>query len=165
VSFDGPAALSPLVADLYRWWYRRRGTPADRLLVESFVLLDPHLVLAAGLVPYWSEFPVEPSADALERYLDGAEPYEEILLTLFQHGTDGVGVAPVERWRRILGMARRHGAFLGVDPRLHPRDFGSFGRFHRQLAGLPRSAPPAPLTLEELELFLAGRRDEAVTWT
>jgi pimeloyl-ACP methyl ester carboxylesterase len=165
VSFDGPAALSPLVADLYRWWYRRRGKPADRLLVESFVLLDPHLVLAAGLVPYWSEFPVEPSADALERYLDGAEPYEEILLTLFQHGTDGVGVAPVERWRRILGMARRHGAFLGVDPRLHPRDFGSFGRFHRQLAGLPVSAPPAPLTLEELELFLAGRRDEAVTWT
>jgi 2-hydroxy-6-oxonona-2,4-dienedioate hydrolase len=74
-------------------------------------------------------------------------------------------VAPVERWRGLLARARRRGAFLGVDPRLHPRDFGSFGRFHRQLAALPRHAMPAPLTLEELDLFLADRRDEAITWT
>jgi hypothetical protein len=51
-----------------------------------------------------------------------------------------------------------------MDPRRHPRDFGSFGRFHRQLAAMPRSAPPAPLTLEELDLFLAGRPDDAVSW-
>ncbi|WP_143517074.1 hypothetical protein [Pseudonocardia sp. MH-G8] len=71
------------------------------------------------------------------------------------HGTDGVGVAPVSQWREILGRARRRGAFLGVDPAAFPRDFGSFGRFHRALAGLPRVDPPAPLTLDELELFLA----------
>ncbi|GAA5133255.1 alpha/beta fold hydrolase [Pseudonocardia adelaidensis] len=165
VTFDAPAALSPLVADLYRWWYRRRDRPADRLLVESFVLIEPRLVLETGVVPYWSEFPVEPSAAALERYLDGVEPFEEILVTLFQHGTDGVGVAPAGRWRELSAMARRRGAFLGVDPRRHPRDFGSFGRFHRQLAGMPRAAPPAPLTLEELDLFLAGRRDESVDWS
>jgi pimeloyl-ACP methyl ester carboxylesterase len=164
VTFDAPAAISPLVADLYRWWYRRRGRSADRLLVESFVLLDPHLVLATGVVPYWSEFAVEPAADALARYLDGTEPYEEILLTLFQHGTDGVGVASVERWRALLARARRRGAFLGVDPGRHPRDFGSFGRFHRQLANLPRSTPPAPLTLEELDLFLSERGSDPVCW-
>jgi pimeloyl-ACP methyl ester carboxylesterase len=159
VTFDEPAALSPLVAELYRWWYRRRGRPEDRLLVESFVLLDPHLVLATGLVPYWSEFAVEPSADSLEKYLDGTQPYAEILLTLFQHGTEGVGVAPIERWRELLGRAGTRG-----DPRLHPRDFGSFGRFHRQLAGMARHTPPAPLTLDELDQFVAGRRDEAITW-
>jgi hypothetical protein len=35
----------------------------------------------------------------------------------------------------------------------------------RGLAALPRHALPAPLTLEELDLFLAERRDEAITWT
>jgi hypothetical protein len=65
----------------------------------------------------------------------------------------------------LLARARRRGAFLGVDPHRHPRDFGSFGRFHRQLAALPRHPLPAPLTLEELDLFLADRRDEAITWT
>jgi hypothetical protein len=29
---------------------------------------------------------------------------------------------------------------------------------------MPRSAPPEPLTLEELDLFLAGRADDAVSW-
>jgi hypothetical protein len=29
---------------------------------------------------------------------------------------------------------------------------------------MPRDTPPAPLTLEELDQFVAGRRDEAITW-
>jgi hypothetical protein len=157
VAFAEPAALSPLVADLYRWWYRRRGRPAQRLLVESSVLLDPHLALASGSVPYWSDFPVERSADALERYLDDTEPFDEILLTLFRSGTDVVAEAPVERWRALLGRARRHGAFLGIDPAALPRDSGSFERFHRELSALPRVDPPPPLTLSELDVFLAER--------
>ena len=28
IVFDEPEALSPLVADLYRWWYRSAGCPA-----------------------------------------------------------------------------------------------------------------------------------------
>ncbi|GAA3080463.1 hypothetical protein GCM10010464_50680 [Pseudonocardia yunnanensis] len=157
VAFDEPAALSPLIADLYRWWYLRRGRPAQRLLVESFLLLDPHLALATGSVPYWSQFPVEPAADAVERYLDHADPFEEILLTLFPPGTQDVAVAPAKRWRDLLGRARRHGAFLGIDPDAFPRGPGSFGRFHRELAALPRVDPPAPLTLSELDVFLAER--------
>ena len=74
MTIDDPEAASPLVADLHRWWYRRRGLPAERLLVESFVLLDLYLALATGSVPYRSDFPVDPSADALERYLDGGKP-------------------------------------------------------------------------------------------
>lgn len=39
--FDEPQSLSPAVADLYRSWYTERNLPADRLLVESSLLLEP----------------------------------------------------------------------------------------------------------------------------
>jgi len=39
VLFEEPERLSLLVADLYRWWYRERGLPADRLLVGSIILI------------------------------------------------------------------------------------------------------------------------------
>jgi pimeloyl-ACP methyl ester carboxylesterase len=156
--FDDPEDLSPLVADLYRRWYRGHGRVAERLLVESFVLLDPWLAVTRGAVPYWSKFPVDPSADALERYLAGTEPYDEIRIALFSHGTDGVGVAPAERWRALLGRARRRGEFLGVDVARFPRDFAGFGRFHRELrAWVPRCEPPPPLPVAEFEDFLAER--------
>ncbi|WP_433298725.1 alpha/beta fold hydrolase [Pseudonocardia sp. CA-142604] len=157
VAFDEPAALSPLIADLYRWWYLRRGRPAQRLLVESFVRLDPHLALATGSVPYWSQFPVERSADALERYLDHTEPFDEILMTLFPPGTEEAVVAPAKRWRDLMGRARRRGAFLGIDPDAFSRDTSGVGRFHRELSALPRVDPPAPLTLSELGVFLSER--------
>ena len=72
-------------------------------------------------------------------------------------GTFGIGLVPVEHWRAILNKARRQGAFLGVDERKFPRDFGSFVRYHTALEKrVPvRSPPPAPLTLEELDEFLS----------
>jgi hypothetical protein len=65
IVFDQPEDLSPLVADLHRWWYRRLGRPDGRLLVESFVLLDPYWALRTGAVPFWMVFNVEPSAAGL----------------------------------------------------------------------------------------------------
>jgi pimeloyl-ACP methyl ester carboxylesterase len=166
IVFDDPEDLSPVTADLYRWWYRRRGLLAQRLLVESFVLLDPWLTQRTASVPYWSKFPVDTSADALARYLDTTEPYDEIQMTLFSHGTEGVGVAPIERWRSLLDHAQRHGAFLGVDARRYPRDFASFASFHRQLADLrPRVDPPAPLTVPELETFLSEHGPAPASWS
>ena len=158
VAFDAPAALSPLIADLYRWWYRRRGRPAQRLLVESFVLLDPHLALATGSVPYWSDFPVQRSADALERYLDDAEPFDEILLTLFPPGTDDVAVAPAQRWRDLTGPRPPPRCVPSASIRTPFRGTpAALGHFHRELSALPRVDPPAPLTLSELDTFLAER--------
>jgi hypothetical protein len=154
LTFDLPDQLSPMVAELHRWWYQRRGLPADHLLVESFALVEPSLALRTRAVPYWTTFPVDPSARALEDYLDRASPYDRISLGLFNHGTDGVGVASIDRWRAILGRARVRGALLGVDPDLYPRDFAALGRFHRELARLPQHPPPSPLTLEELDEFL-----------
>lgn len=88
VSFTEPGDVSPLVADLYRWWYVRRGMPANRLVVSSFVLLEPYWTLRTGSVPFWMTFNVEPSADALDAYLRDRERFDEIYLMLFQHGVD-----------------------------------------------------------------------------
>jgi hypothetical protein len=107
--FDDPEHLSPLVAELYRTRWRARGLPAGRLLVESFVLMAPWFALRSGSVPFWLTFNTEPSAAWLERYLDRAEPYDEIAMMLFAHGAQSIGLAPIERWRRLLARARRHG--------------------------------------------------------
>lgn len=159
VSFLEPEALSPLVADLYRWRYRRRGLPCNRLLVESFALVEPFWALRTGCAPFWTKFPMEPSARRLERYLEAAEPFDEIYATLFSHGTESVGLAPPERWEPALSRARRKGAFLGVHEDRFPRDFGVFFRFHRELKALPSRYPiPGPLSLAELDAFLEGTR-------
>jgi hypothetical protein len=166
--FDDPEDLSGLVAELYRWWYRARGRTARRLLIESFVLLDPWLVQVTGSVPYWSKFAVDASAEALERYLAETEAYDEIRLALFSHGTEGVGVLPIERWRSMLGAARARGTFLAVNPARYPRDFASFGRFHRELAVLrPRVPAPDPLTIDELDTYMGehAARWSAVSWS
>jgi hypothetical protein len=71
IRFDEPEQLSPLVADLHRWWYRQRRMGASRLLVASSHLLDPHLALRTGSVPYWMRADTPASAEALDRFLDG----------------------------------------------------------------------------------------------
>jgi hypothetical protein len=163
--FTQPEDLSPLVAELYRWWYRERGLDSHRLIVESFILLEPWWMLRAGAIPFWMVFNKEPSLAAVERYLDEAEPFDDIALTLFSHGVDSVGLPSIERWARVLGRARGGGRFVGVDPAAFPRDFAAFLRFHRDLAVSPRWPIPAPLTLTQLDAFLAraGHRF-AVEW-
>jgi hypothetical protein len=156
LSFDAPADLSPLVADLYRGWYRERGLPEDRLLVESFILLEPWWTLAAGLVPLWTTFNTEDAAAPVERYLDQRPPFAEIHLTLFAHGVESVGLAPVERWQAIVNRATRDGRFAGVDPRAYPRDFASFVRYHHALRDLGQRVPlPEPLPWAAVEALLA----------
>jgi len=155
LSFDAPPDLSPLVADLYRWWYRERGLPDDRLLVESFILLEPWWTLAAGLVPLWTTFNTEDAAAPVERYLDQRPPFAEIHLTLFAHGVESVGLAPIQRWRAIVNRAARQGRFAGVDPRAYPRDFASFVRYHHALKAVGQRAPlPDPLPWAAVEAFL-----------
>ena len=167
IVFEQPEDLSPLVADLYRWWYRRLGRPDGRLLVASFVVLEPYWALRTGAVPFWMVFNMEPSAAALERYLDRADPpYAELGLMLFSHGVDSVGLAPVERWRAILRRAARS-AFVGVDTRAYPQDFATFARYNPALRRRPgpRFPLPAPLTPVDLDAFLREAGDgHAVRW-
>lgn len=50
--FTVPEDVSPLVADLYRWWYHARGVPGLRLLVDSFILMEPWWTPRTGSVPF-----------------------------------------------------------------------------------------------------------------
>lgn len=165
IVFDRALDLSPLVADLYRWWYARLGRPGDRLFVESFVLLDPWWALRASAVPFWLTFNTEAAADELERYLGTAPAYGRIGLTVVSNGVHGVGMAPVERWEALAAHARAEGHLAGVDPRRYPADLGVFARFKDPLR---RSGPhwplPPPLGLAQLDRFLreSGGRHRAV---
>ncbi|OJF15868.1 hypothetical protein, partial [Couchioplanes caeruleus] len=159
--YDEPEDLSPLVADLYRWWLRERGLSATRLIVDSFILLDPWWTLRTGSVPYWTTFPVQPSFDALTHYLDHSDTFDRIHLALFCHGVDSVGCVSVGQWRELLRRARVSGGFAGVSPDLYPSDPRTFFGFPRALRAIPERHPlPPPLKLATFAGFLddhAGR--------
>ena len=164
--FDDPADPSPLVADLYRGWHARRWLGANRLLVESYILVEPYLALRLGAVPFWLAFNGLTDAARLEAYLDRAPPFDWIDLTLFANGSDGIGQASIARWRQLLVRARRKGAFAGVDEGEYPNHFSVFARYAEALEDIPARHPlPGPLTLGEVAEFLiatGGRYPVAV---
>lgn len=92
IMFDEPDGLSPLVAELYRWWYRQLRRPDDRLFVESFVLLDPYWVLRAGVVPYWMTFNSDNAASHLGHYLECSGPFPSIDIALIANGMSAAGL-------------------------------------------------------------------------
>ncbi|MEV1290063.1 hypothetical protein [Micromonospora sp. NPDC049679] len=164
--FNDPEALSPLVADLYRWWYAERGMPSNRLLIESFILLEPRWTLLTGCVPYWSVFPVQHSAEALARYLDESDTYDFLHLMLFCHGVESVGLTTVDQWRTLLQRARVTGMFAGVDIRRYPSDLAAVFSYQRALRAIPARYPiPEPLPLHMFDTFFAqhGHRYPNVT--
>jgi hypothetical protein len=154
LSFDVPDDPSPLVADFHRDWYSRLGQDDRRLLVESFILLEPFWTLRTGSVPYWTTFPVERARTGLERYL-AAREFDEIRLALFNHGTDSAGLASAADWREILARARKLGVFVGVDPTRYPRDFAGFTGFNSSLRRVRHVEPmPSPRAWGEVDSFL-----------
>ena len=52
-----------------RWATARSGV-GIRLLVESFIVMEPFWTIRTGSVPFWMVFNKLPSAEALEQYLD-----------------------------------------------------------------------------------------------
>ncbi|MFB2935329.1 hypothetical protein ACE1B6_08615 [Aerosakkonemataceae cyanobacterium BLCC-F154] len=166
IIFNFPQDLSPLVADLYRWWYQERGMKSDRLFSESFVYLQPWWTLRLGSVPYWTVFNDKRSANELDRYLDTTKPYDEIYLNLFSNGIEALGQASIEQWRSILDRANHHGQFVGVDEKTYPGDLASFTRHYLDLKKLEGEYPiPKPLTLPQLDRFLGEMGDRySVSW-
>ncbi|MEW2382640.1 hypothetical protein AB0873_11225 [Micromonospora sp. NPDC047707] len=165
--FDRPSSPSPMVADLYRWWYRQRRIPANRLFVESFIVLEPWWTLRTGSVPLWMTFNMERSLTDVERYLDDRETFDEIHLALFQHGVPGaVGWKQPQRWRQVLDRATRTGRYIGRDLDAFPHEMSMFARYDEALRQIPARYPlPGYLTLEQFDDFLAdsGGYDE-VHW-
>jgi hypothetical protein len=152
--FTHPEQMSPLVADLHRWWNHRRGLSATRLLVDSFILMEPYWTLRTGSIPYWMVFNTEGSLANLRTYLTD-HSFEEIYLTLFSHGVDSIGLPSIADWRQAMSVANAS-RFLGVDQRAFPRDFAVFIRYYFDLLKSIRARHPLPqsLTLAELDTFL-----------
>ncbi len=86
IRFREPEAASFVAARVYRDWYRDAGIEARRLIVDSFLLMDPSTTLRLHAMPFWLLFCVERSADALQRFLAEEPPFGEIDLMLFSHG-------------------------------------------------------------------------------
>lgn len=166
IIFMEPEHLSPLVADMYRWWYEQRGIDSNRLLVETFNVIEPWWMLRTGSVPFWIVFNTEPSAASVEGYLNRARPFEYIHLMVLSHGIRGPGVTPIEKWRSILHRANREGSFIGLKEDKYPEDIGMFIRYNREVKRLPRRFPmPVPMKLDRLDAFMreAGNRYQ-VQW-
>jgi hypothetical protein len=160
-----PQDLSPFVADLHRWWYRRRGMPAQRLLVESYVHWEPMWALHLGAVPFWMRFDMETDHDELRAYLKETQPYAHI--HLFSQAVSP-GVVPVQRWRELAASAATtHGEVIGVDENAYPLDTGSSMRYQPAFAALPPRHPlPAPLTMTDIDHFLdTATVSYRITWS
>lgn len=156
VIFSEPEDMSPLVADLYQWWNAQRGIADRRLLVASFILMEPYWTIRTGSAPFWMVFNKEPSRRALQGYLDRSKPFDEIFMMLFSHGVESIGLPSIEQWREPLRRARIDGRFIGVDERVFPRDFAVFTRYYFDLVRTisARYAMPPALTIKALDEFL-----------
>lgn len=133
IVFNEAEDLSPFVANLYRWWYKKREMPADTLLADMFFLMDPYWTLSAGAVPFWLAFNAEPSVQRITEYLQQTTPYEEIYLMPFSNGVKGIRYASEEKLKTILSYARKKGEFIGAEPDQYPFDFGVFIRYEKEL--------------------------------
>jgi hypothetical protein len=164
--FDHPDAISPMVADLYRWWYERRNIPARRLFVGSFAISAPWWVLRTGSVPYWMFFNEENSMRRLAEYLDDRQPFDDIVLSLFQNGVETIGQPPGEAWHEILDRARSGARYAGTELDEFPFDFAQFGKYDDAIQRLPARYPiPGPLSPGELDEFLDEAGDyPGVSW-
>jgi hypothetical protein len=159
---DCPEALSAPVADLHRRWGADRGA-IDRLLIESFVLLDPFQVARTGAAPFWTMFPVLPSAERAASFLDHRPPFAVVDAMLFNHGADSAGLAGVAVWRELTSRGGQPGHLLGLDPGRFPVDFATFARYGPALRGLA-SAPQPPREHTLGEIVEAVRGNRGVDW-
>jgi hypothetical protein len=94
---------------------------------------------------------------SLEEYLDKAEPYRDVNVFLFEHGTDSPRIATPEEFQAAV---RRHGAaahFDGLDPGRFPHDIGTLGRYGRVFDQLPRARHAwSPLPVDDALRGLAA---------
>jgi hypothetical protein len=154
---EHPEDASPLIAELFRAWYTGKGRTGERLLVSSFLVMDPLLAMHTGMVPYWALFGTRPSLDRLADYLSYAARYDDIRLAVFPHGVESIGLASVSEWQAALDHARHYGQFIAVGKGRYPRHFRTLSGFHRELSRLPRVPEIPPLTWDDAQTYLADQ--------
>ncbi|MPY81087.1 MAG: hypothetical protein GEV04_22185 [Actinophytocola sp.] len=162
VRIQSPESLSEPTARLIRQRARDAGGDGDRLVVESFIMLDAARAERSGSVPYWSFFPVQDSlrgcTSFVERAAAAGDPYRDVDVLLFPHGVASVGATPPRSWaqrlrdhvsgtvRFVSGTAERWPAHIDT--------LGRYGRALRQLPSQPR--PSSPLPVDEMRRGLSG---------
>ncbi|MFC0438319.1 hypothetical protein [Kutzneria buriramensis] len=127
IRFPDPHGLSATVADMHRGWLRAADRPARRLLVESFVLVDPVGVNEGGIVPFWTAFPVRDALRAVTEYLQDRH-YTDVDVLLFPHGVNSAGIAGPDDW---LGL-REYGRSVrlpATDTARYPADFAALATY------------------------------------
>lgn len=156
IIYDHPEDTSFFAADLYKWWYQKRGIESARLLIECFAMIEPLDVLKTRSIPLWMAFNTGNSAIVAEKYLQKEKPFEEIYMTMISNAVKGIGQVPVERWQAILQHATKKSSLLGTNPKIFPTDIGSFVRYHQDLKRfLPEEFDLfKALTIDELKQFL-----------
>jgi hypothetical protein len=160
LSYLEPDDPSAAVASLVRRWYQDLGRPAERLLVDSFILTQPYWAMRTSSVPLWLVSTSERSVERLRDYLDQSEPWAEIRLVLYQQGTRSMGLAPLERWREQLARAQRRASTMALPPGQHPASPVTAVSLERAFARLEPQLPlPAQMPMEMLGSIPGLSRD------
>ncbi len=79
ISFQDPEDLSALVADLHVDWYKKLNRPTTRMLVSSFITMEPHWTLRTGSIPFWTVFPLQQSFEVTKKYVENSKYGNTIL--------------------------------------------------------------------------------------
>lgn len=156
--FNDPEGLSDFTCDIYRWWYQKRNQfKSNRMLIENFALVAPYRIVQSGTLPFWLAFNTQNSCERLEAYLKKHRDLSYLYLLLMSNGvTEGIGLATIDQWQKVLKLASKEGRLIGVDEREYPLDFATFLRYQKELIkclanGFPK---PSPLTIEEVKEFI-----------
>ena len=157
VLYPSPEALSACVADVYRDWLRLTGRGGDHCVVESERLLDPWLVLSAGLVPYWCESAAARAVDGAECWIAGSERFALVDVLPQPPGSVCDAYATPGQWRSSSWFAGRSGLVDREAMRRYPMLPLATGHATTVLRCRPR-LPVAPPRLTMAEVVPALRR-------
>ncbi|MET9022997.1 hypothetical protein ABZV93_23740 [Actinopolymorpha sp. NPDC004070] len=163
VRIPSPQALSGPVARLFRRRIRAAGGAGDRMLVESFVMLDPVQAERSASVPYWTFFGVERARHDVLRHLAAAaaagDPYTDVDVLLFPHGVASAGATPPRTWadlgRHVTGTVRLSASTVARWP-AHFDDLADYGPMLAALPAPERGVPSSRLIVRALLDGLAG---------
>lgn len=136
-----PQRLADPVAELMRDEIRAAGGRGDRLLVESFVMVDPVQAFRTGSVPYWTFFGVESAREAVLRHVEAArlrgDPYRDVDVLVFPHGVASKGIARPEAWAELAVHIDGRVRLLSGTRERWPTHFDALARYGPALRSLP----------------------------